>query len=356
MGSSISAILAIVYVDEIEKQALQSFGPQNMSIYFRYVDDIFISLKDEESAEKALEIFNNIDTNIKFTIEKPANNQLSYLDFTVNNEKEAPVFKFYRKKARRDVFMNFHSAIASTQKVQIIQNEIMRIKYRCSRSIDFIEETQKFRKILEKNEYTENFLKSNFDSFNKKQAYSSNNREIKKRPKSENKNRIFLKVPFINERVYSSMQSIFIKINKKHKINFTPYCQPRSLKSMLNHRLLHDIPKEKCVLKNCVINNVVKCNKSMIVYLLCCNHCGNKYIGSTIRTLHTRVREHLILQKTSSVYQHVRACHTDVSIEVDILAEANCEKQLRSLEAAYIKKLKPDINSKEENSDFIFLF
>jgi hypothetical protein len=166
-------------------------------------------------------------------LDKPVNNQLSYLDFTVNNEKEVPVFKFYRKKARRDVFMNFYSAIANTQKVQIIQNEIMRIKYRSSRSIDFIEETQKFRKILEKNEYTENVLKSNFDSFNKKQAYNSNNREIKKRLKSENKNRIFLKIPFINERVYSSIKSIFIKINKKHKINFRPYSQPKSLKSML---------------------------------------------------------------------------------------------------------------------------
>jgi hypothetical protein len=351
MGSSISAILAIIYVDEIEKQALKVFGLHNVSVYFRYVDDIFISLKDEEAADNALHIFNSVNENIQFTIEKPENDQLSYLDFTINNEEQPPVFRFYRKKARKDVFVNFHSAIANSQKAKIIQNEISRIKARCSKNVDYIEEAYKFRSVLASNDYSEKFLKSNFDRFINKKTVIRNQKSIK-----ISKNKIFLKTPFVNESFYNSMRSIFVKINKKFNTNFIPYSQPRSLKSILNFKILHDLPKQKCVLKNCVINNIEKCYKSMIVYSLYCNHCGNTYIGSTIRALHIRIREHIIFQKTSSVYQHVRSCHADISIEVDVLAQADCEKQLRSIEAGFIKKLKPEINNKEENNDFIFLF
>ena len=135
MGSSLSGILAILFMDKLEKKAL--FSCLYIDPYKRYVDDIYPQTTDESNADAFHEHMNNQHPNIKFEIEKPnptpEGNCLSLLDFTVHltNEGNAE-FNFYKKKAKKPLFVHHKSVLPKRSKVNIIRNERKRINQRCS--------------------------------------------------------------------------------------------------------------------------------------------------------------------------------------------------------------------------------
>jgi len=80
MGSPLGPLFANFFMADFEHKhmdALRNFG---LSIWLRYVDDIFATLDNKESAEKALEYLNKQHNNIKFTIEHEESNRLQFLD------------------------------------------------------------------------------------------------------------------------------------------------------------------------------------------------------------------------------------------------------------------------------------
>ena len=96
MGSSLSAILAILFMDNIEKRALQHLG--SIKIFKRYVDDCFILTDRKETALNFQTILNAQHPNIKFEIElRNEDSRLSLLDFTISINDEVS-FDFYKKK------------------------------------------------------------------------------------------------------------------------------------------------------------------------------------------------------------------------------------------------------------------
>ena len=68
MGSSISSILAILFMDKLESIALSSHLMINP--YKRYVDDIYLQTTNEETADHFHKIINNVHPNLKFEIDK----------------------------------------------------------------------------------------------------------------------------------------------------------------------------------------------------------------------------------------------------------------------------------------------
>ena len=87
------------------------------------------------------------------------------------------------------------------------------------------------------------------------------------------------------------------------------------------------------------------------VYELTCKACRKFYIGSTTRFLHDRVKEHLT-NDNSSVKKHLTTCHHNTqNIEVKIITRVNDPANLRLYEAFYIRKHKPELNSREECSE-----
>ncbi|MEL7308719.1 MAG: reverse transcriptase domain-containing protein, partial [Pseudomonadota bacterium] len=115
MGSSVSAILAILYMGHIESIALNKLS-FSIGLYARYVDDVFLLTKCREEAEKVYACFNSIDPNIKFEIEHPstANNikTLRLLDVAIHVEETGVThYEFYKKEARKPIFVNFRSSL-----------------------------------------------------------------------------------------------------------------------------------------------------------------------------------------------------------------------------------------------------
>ena len=86
MGNNLSPILAIMYMNKVETKIKERINT-SVQLWLRYIDDIFIITNLE--LDEVLRICNTVDEHIKFTLEKPINNKLAYLDvlLTLTNNK-----------------------------------------------------------------------------------------------------------------------------------------------------------------------------------------------------------------------------------------------------------------------------
>ena len=83
--------------------------------------------------------------------------------------------------------------------------------------------------------------------------------------------------------------------------------------------------------------------KSHVVYEIKCNGCGSIYVGQTSRHVTTRITEH---QKKDSQVVECRGAMND--IERKILDAFRTVEKLMIIEAIYISKLKPALNTRDE--------
>ena len=176
------------------------------------------------------------------------------------------------------------------------------------------------------------------DTFNK--ILKSRGHETKYRtvPKKASTNSVspkfFLNIPFVGDIVDNMIRRSL---------------RPLGLNIIISHKntrlknLLKTHPKSNG-LKFCGVcgQKVPDCEATHVVYKMVCTKCNKFYIGSTRRTLHQRLKEHVTI-KSSLVYQHPCKTKWDTSI----LYRTNHVQKLRFMEAIFIKDLKPQVNGKE---------
>ena len=85
-----------------------------------------------------------------------------------------------------------------------------------------------------------------------------------------------------------------------------------------------------------------------MVYLFTCAKNKNvNYVGRTLRRLNIRIKEHI--SQVSPIGQHLLNCDecvkTNLIENFRILAEAKNINELNYLEATFIKKIKPSLNT-----------
>ena len=145
MGSSISGILAILFMDKLESIALTSY--RLISPYKRYVDDLYLQTTNEEKANEFHSAMNSLHPRLKCEIEKPTMSQeglfLSLLDFkvTISANGESS-FEYYKKPAKKSLFVHHQSALPKNSKINFIRNEPRRIPQKCSTQTQHIQQTQ----------------------------------------------------------------------------------------------------------------------------------------------------------------------------------------------------------------------
>ena len=91
-----------------------------------------------------------------------------------------------------------------------------------------------------------------------------------------------------------------------------------------------------------------------VIYKYSCALCASEYIGSTSRTLKTRIAEHegvsfrtgvpLSKPPHSSIRDHAEQCSGHVSKDSFSILSSSNSSDLRLLESIYIHKLKPKLN------------
>ena len=337
MGSSISGILAILFMDKLETIALSSH--LMISPYKRYVDDIYLQTTNEETADHFHNVMNNVHPNLNFEIEKPEVTpnglSLSLLDFKVTISKDGySSFEFYKKPAKKPLFVHHQSAMPTESKLNFIRNEGKRIKDRCSSNLSARQHLNTFDDILRLNGYPEN---------NIEQTKRPQNPQLNLQP--DHTDWSYLKIPYISERLNHKITNIFRKENIPVRIAHKSHT--------LRQALSHTSTERKCTRDNCPISNTGLCLRKNTVYQLTCNSCGQQYIGSTTRFIHDRVREH-INNGNSSVKKHMSSYQNGdyKGINVKIILSENDPANLRLYEAFHIRKYKPTLNSREECTEF----
>lgn len=333
MGSSTSAILAIIYMDYVEQQTIHNL---NIGIYKRYVDDTLILTLNKHEADHILHNMNSINRHIQFEIEHPtSDNTLNLLDFsiTIDPTTHQQTFNFYKKTAKKDLFVNFKSALPTQSKINFIQNDISRITNRCSNNNDRQSHLDNFSKILHQNDYPLEFIREHCRPKTKRNTPRH----------TQQQHTFYFEMPFINDATDKKIKRIF----KQNNINVRLYRKSITLRQQLRKNTVI-----KCSKPNCPINTPKICHKRLCIYTATCNRCNHFYIGSTIRTLHTRATEHLSNQH-SSIYQHKTSCQS--TFHFKIIDTARDIVKLRFLEAIHIKNRQPQINSKDEANELSHL-
>ena len=84
MGSPVSAVIANLYMETFEEQAIES-APFKPKIWKRYVDDTFTIL-DRDRVDSFLQHLNSQQPTIRFTMENENDNKIAFLDASVSRE------------------------------------------------------------------------------------------------------------------------------------------------------------------------------------------------------------------------------------------------------------------------------
>ena len=88
--------------------------------------------------------------------------------------------------------------------------------------------------------------------------------------------------------------------------------------------------------------------KSHVVYKFTCNGCSSIYVGQTSQHVTTRISEHQ--KKYSPGGQRLVECSsTTHNVKWEILDACRGVEKPMTIEAIYIKKLKPKIKTRDEN-------
>ena len=119
MGSSISGILTLSYMDHLESRALSIFPS---FIYLtRYIDDILALISSREEATAIYEKFQNVDRHHQPKIEHPDNTvSLSLLDFKMQI---SPIDKIIIIFSRKPTAKNLCAFQISTS--SLYQNKLL---------------------------------------------------------------------------------------------------------------------------------------------------------------------------------------------------------------------------------------
>ena len=208
-----------------------------------------------------------------------------------------------------------------------------RIDFRCSTEEISKHHINDLKDLLRKNGYNHNDISKTYQTLRK--------RKTKNNKSNQHKIFYYYQIPFISDAFNNQLRKIF----KKEKINVRIAHRSFTLRNYLkttNH-------PNACTLNNCPIKDPTKCGRRNVVYKVECQTCHQSYIGSTIRPLHIRIREHLE-QSKSSVYKHLTSCqhHSPSRISTSILAHHREPINLRFMESILIKQHQPEINSKTD--------
>ena len=329
MGNAVSGILAILFMDTLERQTLTNLT--NVGLYKRYVDDTLILTRNKQEAEAIHAALNQAHRAINFEIELPTpENAISLLDFTVQVEENGTTtHDFYQKKAKAKLLPHYRSALPTNAKRNILVNEINRRKERCSSLEKAKSHIQDFKRTMQSNGYPANFLR---------------NENPRRRPRDDNtqatpEDYMYFEFPYINDTIDRQIKKVFKEIELPVRIYRKSYTLRNALKDKPTTQECRmttcQLKNDQCLIKNCV-------------YQLTCNRCHEIYIGSTTRTFHTRFKEHMTTD-TSSVSAHKTKCQT--SFTTKIIARDHDPIKLRFKEAILIQRHSASINSRAEREE-----
>ncbi|XP_054645213.1 uncharacterized protein LOC129188546 [Dunckerocampus dactyliophorus] len=317
MGSPVSPIVANLYMEEMEKQALTSFSGTKPRHWFRYVDDTFVIIKKQE-IQSFTDHINAVDTNIKFTREDTKENQLAFLDCKVIIGKDRQLLtEVFRKATHTDQYLLFESNHPLQHKLGVIRTLQHRAEQIPTSAEGKKKETQHVQRALS----TCGYPRWAFNKCQKKRV----GKETQKPTEAKRRGVVVPYVAGVSEKLQ--------RILWQHKI--PTYFKPVNT---LRQKLVH--PKDKAPNQK----------QSNVVYSIHCKdeECKEHYIGETQQMLQKRLYQHRRDNASgpqSAVHLHLKATnHSFQDSEVKILAKENRWFERGVKEAIFVKQQNPSLN------------
>ncbi len=121
MGSPLSPIVANIFMEDLETQALET-STWKPNMWCRYVDDVLVVWPHgDQLLEEFHQHLNNQNPSIQFTVEREAGGKIAFLD--VQLEKKGPkiLTSVFRKTTHTDRYLHFDSNHPARVKRGIIQ-------------------------------------------------------------------------------------------------------------------------------------------------------------------------------------------------------------------------------------------
>ncbi|EYB97658.1 hypothetical protein Y032_0139g2146 [Ancylostoma ceylanicum] len=327
MGIRIAPLLAIVYLDHIEKASLTN----GIILYKRYIDDVFAIGSSSSELAATLANLNAKDENIKFTVEEPDRDGfLPFLNVKVRICDGTTEIRWYKKRSSKNIILHSRSAHPAYMKANVVRNLIgtsERITARTSETVDTI------KHILFENGY----ISGNMATW---RPYSA-------------PDGITLVLPYLNERLAHQVNAIVKRSQLPVRLVFKP---PPTLKEILTSSRVYEdrCDEEEC--RYCTDKKI--CHLRGTVYLIKCNGCGQRYVGESGRPLRKRLDEHRRALNRPQAYprnsfsRHRTTVHTrdfPPEFEVTVLhRHLDNPVDRKIMEAREIKRYQPEINTREE--------
>ena len=304
---------------------LSQFDPKikdDAKLYYRYMDDIVREIKTENIDQKLNEI-NSYHPALKFTIEKETDNSLPFLDMKILRKDCKLSSTWYSKPTDTGLIMNFHSFAPEKYKHSVVSGFVYRIYRSCSSWDNFHLSLERAKKILNQNQYPEAFFEPIIN-----QTLDNIITEKEKKEVSEEE---------------LEKHKLFLYYRGKASENFAKDLK----KAHAPCRTIFKLKKLKTVLPS-LKPPVEKLLKSHVVYQIKCSSCDASYVGQTTRHLTTRLSEHK--SRKGPVKEHFFQCKNQIDNDcISVLdTTTNSDSFLLTLEAIWIRDIKPKINTKDE--------
>jgi len=117
MGSRIAPLLADVIISYVRDQALTKINVKNKPIVlWRYLDDIFVAVKDMNALDIFFNTLNSVPNNITFTKELECGDSLAFLDVLIEKSQTGIQTTTYRKPTHSGLYTHWTSFIPHHQK------------------------------------------------------------------------------------------------------------------------------------------------------------------------------------------------------------------------------------------------
>ena len=274
MGSPVSAVIANLYMESFEEQAITTSSFE-LRIWKRYVDDTFTIL-DRENVDDFLQHLNNQQPSIRFTMETEKDNKLAFLDTAVLREPDGRLTtSVYRKPTHTDQYLAYDSHHPQSVKRGIVKCLYERAKRLVTKPSVVSVEKKHLPSVLVSNGYPFSFLQKLAKTGN-----PNNSAEL------ANEFKAIAVLPYVkglSERPRRCLQQQGVRAVFKSET---------ALRSKLAR------PKDA----------VDPANQDSVVYRIPCE-CDKVYIGETGRPMQDRIKEHdrdirLARTETSAVSEH----------------------------------------------------
>ena len=267
MGSPINPLVANLFMEEFEKQAISTSTTPPI-LWKKFVDDTFTIIK-QNNKDSFLEHFNSINPKIQFTCEETREDRsMPFVDILVTPRDDGSLTtSVYRKTTHTDLYLQWDSHYTIPSKYSVAGTPFHRAFTVCSTPQLLQEEEHLFSALTRCKSPTRTIKRARMSSQN-----SNNIRTRTNQTGQKNKTNLYMIVPYhqgLSERIKRSCNKFGVQVFFKG--------------SQANRNLLM-APKDKDPITN----------KSGVIYRFKCSQhgCKEEYIGESARNFAERFKEH----------------------------------------------------------------